>query len=339
MLVCMVDPSSSTRIPKVDGLRVISRRLLRPFRNRAVVAIWFVLVSISFLIPAGSRAPLFVDENLYAWSGYYFASKLVHVDFQMTGVSDRLDPGWDPQNWWSLSAPLGFRLGYGAVMMLLRLEPPAEPYDLSQPSMPQPAAQIPPATLYTLRVLAAIASSLGLAVLAYRFGIVGAIGALLVLVVGGLDLTQIMAEPFLVLSLGLSVLTFGSLLFPIAVAMAVSCKLTALVLVPLMLWPKTLGVRPGVHLVALPIAALGWTLMNPPSWFAGGPLYLFPMVLQRQVEQVEHTAVFAQSGLYLPARYLVPFIYVAAWMLCVTLQWRRRKAFAIGQPVWSSTGK
>ncbi len=325
----MVAPSSTKRLPQVASLRVMYRRFTRPFRNRVLLAIWFVIVSTAVFLPAAMHDPLFVDENFYAWSGYYFATRLAHFDFSAPSVPDRLDPGWDPQNWWSVCAPLGFRLGYGGAMMLLHLAPPAEPYDLSLANVPQPGAQIPLATLQTLRGLAAIASSFGLAVLAYRFGIGGAIGAAIVLIVGGLDLTRIMAEPLLVLSLGLSVLTFGSPLFAIAVALAVSSKLTALLLVPLMLWPKAVGMRPGVHFVALPMAAIAWTILNPQSWFAGGPLYLYHMLLQRQMEQVEYSTAFMHGGLYLPPRYLIPFIYLAVWLLCAIVH--RHQAMTIGR--------
>ncbi len=283
----------------------------------AITSIFFCV----YLFPTVWSEPSFVDENFYSWSGHYYFSRLIRLDFQAVGSDHKTDPGWDPNNAWSYEAPVGFRLVYGALMQVLSLAPPAEPFDWDNRLQPETLGFVPRETLVPLRLAALMASAVGLGALAYRFGRPGSYAAVLVFVaaVQPHDLTRVMAEPPLLLALGACVLSFGTPLFAVAAALAASCKLTALALWPLMTWPKAVGVK-GWRLLVMPFITAGlWTLLNPPSWFAGGPFYLLTMMRERQIGYVEGSVTFASSKLYWPSWYGVPWAYLLAIVIASAL--------------------
>jgi hypothetical protein len=274
--------------------------------QRLLPATVVFVVAICALLPTMLDYPQFMDENFYVWSGAYYGGKIVHLDFNPQSGATPDDPAWDPENWWSVCAPMPFRLVYAGAMGITGSIPPTKPYKYTDPVPTiegQPDALIPDKTLQVVRLTAVLCSALGIAALEFRFGWFGVLGLLLIFMPDGArNLSRAMAEPVLVLTLGFSVITYGSRWFPVAAAFAGGSKLTAFLMWPLLLQPKANG-RFGWF--GLPLAFLFWTIGNPSSWFAGGPLYLLSMLARRQVEYSAASTV----RFHLPTWYLIPVEY------------------------------
>jgi hypothetical protein len=290
-------------------------------RRHWLPALVVFLVVWVVLLPSVLDEPQFLDENFYVWSGSYYLGRLAQMSVSPTpGTDTYRDPGFDPDNWWSRCAPFPFRLFYGLTTLAAGAEPPAEP--AVYPVDPkQTGAIIPPRTLLAARLGASLCAALGLAALALRFGWSGVAAATLMLAMplSCRDLSRAMAEGPLVGALGLCVLAFGSRWLPIAAALAVGAKLSALPLWVLPLWPRALGVSRWRAVWPAMLAPALWTAIHPASWFAGGPLYLVPMLALRAAEQAKHSATLAGGGLYLPSWYLVPVKYAVVVALAYLL--------------------
>ncbi len=291
-------------------------------RLRTLPAVLALGLALFVLLPSAIAEPQFIDENFYVWSGRYYLDRLIRLDFSIPAEESISDPGWAPADdsrWWTLSAPLGFRLLYGTTTSLFGTAAPARPYlyqGLGSTIESQPEAMIPPDTLLVARLTATICSALGLSALALRFGWAGLLGIALVFLApyAGRDLSRTMAEGPLIGSLGLAVLTFGTAWFPLALALGASSKLTALAIWPLLLWPQTSG---RLRWFGLPVAVILWTILNPASWFAGGPLQLLALLQYRAFEYSYHTVAF--GGFYLPTWYVLPVWYAGALLLATFL--------------------
>ncbi|MFH0900597.1 MAG: hypothetical protein V2A73_08210 [Pseudomonadota bacterium] len=275
-------------------------------RKRVLPAAIVFVVTVCALLPSALSLPQFMDENFYVWSGAYFGGKIARLDFSPRNGAIPDDPGWNPGDWWSMSAPMPFRLVYAGTMAITGSLPPAKPYEYKGPAATiegQPDALIPDRTLFVVRLTALLCSALGIAALAFRFGWSGLLGLFMLLMPDGTrNLTLAMAEPVLVLALGLCVLAYGSRWFPLAAAFAGGSKLIGFLMWPLLLRRRANG---QFGWLGLPLAILFWTIGNPASWFAGGPLYILPMLARRQVE---HAGV-SEASFYVASWYWVPVQY------------------------------
>src|SRR5579884_3348482 len=103
-----------------------------------------------------------------------------------------------------------------------------------------------------------------------------------------------------------------------ALGLAASFKLTALGLWPLLFVPGAAG-RGRRPVVRGAISALAvWTLLDPPSWFAGGPAFLGVMLRVRMLNELAQNESF---GLYAPARYQWPARLLVLVGLALLARW------------------
>jgi hypothetical protein len=260
------------------------------------------------------------DENHYAWTAAYFGGKIARLDFRPEGSDAILDPGWAPISLWALTQPMGSRLVYAVALGVTGSPPPALPLALADPSAHASEIAVPESTLLVLRLAAVLCAGMGFALFALRWGWRGA-APLLILAIPDArdDLARAWAEGPLVLGLGLCALAYGTRWFAAACGLAATFKLTALGLWPLVFWRGSLGHSRFAHVLGLAVAAAVWCALTPPSWYAGGPLYLVAMLLDRQLENRYQAATMdSATGVFFPSRYLVPFeigvVLAAVWL-------------------------
>lgn len=292
----------------------------------ALPALVTILLTLGALLPNVWALPEHGDENQYAWSAAYFGGRVARLDFSPTWTHTALDPAWHPQSYWALTQPMGTRYVYALALGLTGAQVSPQPYwwpTFGQTVPPDLAAlqmmRLPPATLHRLRLVSVLCASAGFALLALRWGWRGALAAALVLAVPSVraDLARAWAEGPLLLGFGICALTYGRRTFPLACALAALMKLTAIGVWPLLLWPRAVGrLRPSV---ALGLAAGLWSLLSPPSWYDGGPLYLGVMLRYRMLDNAAQAAAGYEGtgGLYFPTRYALPLLLGAA-LVCTT---------------------
>ncbi len=296
--------------------------------SRLLPALTAFLISLAVLLP-GALGPWrpFVDEAFTLWSAWYHGNRLAHLDFS-PGSDAFTDHGWSPESWWNVTAPFGYRLLYLPAVALTG-HPPAAPCNHWHPC---PDPSVPPDTVKFARLTAVLLSSIGLALTALRLGWLGLIPAVLMLCAfptNQTDLALAWAEPPLLAALGLCVVAFGTPYLAVAVALAATCKLTALPLLALCLWPRAVGLPRYSHLTALPLCLALWTLLNPTAWFAAGPLYLVQLLTYRSAEQVVLGQAFQMhniGGVFVASRHFVPLQLalgvVLALLLPRSIPWR-----------------
>jgi hypothetical protein len=181
----------------------------------------------------------------------------------------------------------------------------------------------------------------GMGLLAWRCGWIGVAAAALVLLIPAVraDLVRAWAEGPLLLGIGLVASALGRRGFGAACAVAATFKLTALIFWPLLLWPRWGGRRRGQFAACLAL----WTLLTPPAWFGGGPLYLVPMLVKRDMAYAAQSALAGSPGYeglggwFLPTRYLWPFELLGAFALSAGFVWlwqrRAMPRFGLRWPV------
>jgi hypothetical protein len=187
-----------------------------------------------------------------------------------------------------------------------------------------------------MRLAAVLCTAMGLACVAWRLRWAGALAAALFLALpaAALHYAAGWAEGPLLLGIGFVVLTYGTRWLPLALGLVASFKLTGLGLWPLVLVPGALGQRGWRPVMLGALATLAvWTLLDPVSWFAGGPLYLLPMLGDRVQEYLWQSGMaHAQGGAFRPIRYVLPFWF---GFLLLTMQ---RAAVIVGHIATTAKG-
>lgn len=289
--------------------------------RRGLPALTAGLLMLGALWPQVWLQPMNGDESHYAWTAAYYGGLVSRGYWQPDGTDSWLDPGWSPTSYWALTQPMGTRAIYALALGLTQYPAPEHPWDWTRRHEPQPEAQFYPITLAMLRLTAAACAALGAAFIGWRLGWPWLSGLLpwLWLEHARIDLAKVWAEGPLILGFGLCIVTFGTRWFGIACGLAATIKLTALGVWPLLLWPRANGARGGV-LIGMASAATIWTILTPPSWWAGGPAYLIPMLLNRQAEQAVNNP-YAVIGFHWPTRYWIPIELACAVGIALALPW------------------
>jgi hypothetical protein len=216
----------------------------------------------------------------------------------------------------------------GLGLAATRVPLPGTPYSWTDPALQGPETSLASETLIAGRLVTVLCAGLGLALITLRLGWVGVAAGLLFLAIPHVreDLARAWAEGPLVFGIGLVVVSWGTRWLSLACALAASFKLTALALWPAMLRRGAFG--RGARSRWLLVAPIGWSALSPPSWFAGGPLYLLSMARYRSSENAAQFAQFGGvAGIFMPSRYLVPFELAACIALAylpALLRQRRR---------------
>jgi hypothetical protein len=234
---------------------------------------------------------------------------------------------------------MGTRFVYALALGVSGLPAPARtPNGVSDYlAAPDPATLLGHESLLLLRSGAIVCAALGLGLVSVRFRWRGVTATLLLLGIPHVrpDLVRAWAEGPLFLAFGLCTLAYGTRWFGRACGLAATMKLTALGLWPLLLWPGAHGrgrrwPRPRGVASALVV----WTVLTPPAWFAGGPLYLLVMVFHRGNEYQGQSALVGAPGYpgvggwFFPTRYLLPLELAATLALTsgAVWLWQRRSA-------------
>jgi hypothetical protein len=272
-------------------------------------------ISLSVLLPIAVRQrPHHSDEAEYMWAAKYYGHRLGTFDFSRGG-GDFPNPGWRPNTYWTSGSNFATFYVYAIALGVTGKPGPPPPQSFDH-------AQVPSRSLTIARLAAALCAALGLALLSLRFGWTGALGAGLFLLAPNVpgDLTRAWAEGPLLLGFGLCAIAFGTRWFGVACGAATAFKLTALGLWPLMLWRRSNGTLS--RLKAVGLAAITWTLLTPPSWWALGPVYLIQAIRFRASQfegQSASNLPDVHDGVFLPSRYLLQMELLLAFSLAFAL--------------------
>ena len=288
----------------------VSPSRLAPFaRSRWLPALAALLLSLVVLTPAARSAGPHVDESQYLWSSHYYVGLLARGDLFSHGTDPFLAPGWNPDSYWALTQPMGTRFVYGAVLALTHAPVPASPVVDRGPDLPPADAPIPIDTILLGRAVAVAISSLAFGLVAYRWRWRGAAAALFLAIPHvRFDLSHAWAEPPLILGFALAAVTWRTRYFPFVCGLAATFKLTALLLWPLVFLKHPIGRSRFARSLGLLVPTFVWTVITPPSWQFGGPLYLGAMLVNRTREQAYMSAAYGgPAGLFFPSRYALPF--------------------------------
>jgi hypothetical protein len=295
-------------------------------RSRWLPALLTFILPLVLLLPQLGHIAPFFDEDQYGWSAAYFGGRLAHLDFS-PGDGSYGDPGWSPTSYWALTQPMGTRFVYAIALASSGNSGPAQALDETGRGFDPDVSTLPadatltPAARQAMRTAAVLCTAMGLACVAWRLRWAGMLASALFLAlpVAARNCTLGYAEAPLLLGIGLVVLTYGTRWLPLALGLVASFKLTGLGLWPLVLIPGALGARGWRPVVLGMLATLAvWTLLEPVSWFAGGPLYLLPMLGDRVHEYLwQSRMAHAQGGTFLPVRYVLPFWF---GLLLLTVQ-------------------
>ena len=87
--------------------------------GRLLPAVAAFVLALAVMAPTAMAWRQFVDENLYLWRGSYFARKRISLDFSIVGSDPDREPGWDPSNHWTLSAPVALQVFCAASTALV----------------------------------------------------------------------------------------------------------------------------------------------------------------------------------------------------------------------------
>ncbi len=304
----------------------------------AVLAACAFLFSFLVLLPGTTQVARHGDESQYVWSAGYFTGKLLSWDWSRSGTDPVGDPGWAPQSYWALTQPMGTRFVYGLAMAVTGQAPPAHPVTTGGNGQTR-EADIAPGALAATRTAAVLCAALAFAVLAGRLGWSGFAAVAILLVPDAReDLSRAWAEGPLLLGLALAIAACGTRWFAPACGLAATFKLTALGLWPLVFLAHPLGRSRFARLLGLAPAALTWSLLTPPSWHFGGPLYLGAMLANRATEQAYLSEVYGGPlGAFFPNRYALPLevfgIIGLAWMTGrLALALRHRRVLVLAAP-------
>ena len=281
--------------------------------RRVIPVVVSFCLALAVLVPAIAVVPVHNDERQYVWTAHYFTSKLLHLDLRTKGTNSYTDPGWAPVDFWPLTQPMGTRFVYGLTMAIFHVPAPALPYSYGDRALQGADTQIPAETLPIVRLASVLCAAVGCALFTIRLGWRGVALTVITLLAPGVrdNVSRALAEGPLLLGFGLCALTYGTRWFAPMCGVAATFKLTALGLWPLTLVRRANGGHHGP--LGLPIAALAWTALTPPSWFLLGPFYLLPMLADRIKEYSSLSEQYpGPFGLFFPDRYYLPFVVLLA---------------------------
>jgi hypothetical protein len=272
-------------------------------------AVCAFVLTVGALLPAARSEVQHPDEAQYVWSGAYYGRMVAKLDFRTAGGDELLNPGWSPQSWWALTQPFGSRAVYAIALWISGTQPPARPYLYDDPAHEDAQAVLSATALWATRLAAIACAALGLALIAWRLGWRGLAAGLVLLALPNTrgDLARAWAEGPLLFGFGLTIAAYGSRWLAPIVGLAAAFKLTGLALWPIAAVCAPIGRSRARHVLAVMSAAAVWTLLTPPAWFAGGPLYLLRMLVDRRHEYAMASASNPGIlGLFLPSRYVWP---------------------------------
>jgi|WetSurMetagenome_2_1015567.scaffolds.fasta_scaffold164913_1 hypothetical protein len=306
-------------------------------KRRYIPSALIFLISLIALIPIALTQPQHGDEAMYIWKAAYYTNRISHLEFASQGSDDYTDPGFSPLSFWAMEQPFGSHIIYAIAMKLSNTSAPSVPYKYLDPAFQKPENLIPASTLPVVRIVAVLCVSIGLGLIVYRFGW-SALGACLLFIAiphVRFDLSRAYAEGPLLLGFGLCAVLAGTRFYGSALGLTASFKLTGILLWPIAGYASRKLSRPKQIRGAL-ACLLTWSITNPLSWFAGGPLYLFVLLFFRiaslfwQSKNL-HTDIIA--GWFFPSRYWWPFelaflllIFVRILPICLQLIRSRRNS-------------
>jgi hypothetical protein len=288
--------------------------------SRVIAACAAFVTALAVLLPTASAIAPHVDESQYLWSASYYTRRVMRGDLLSRGEDPYLDPGWSADSYWALTQPMGTRLIYGLAICLTGLPVPDAPFQIADGGGSPVESPIPPETLRLSRLVAVLLSSAAFALLTLRWRWSGA-AWLLCLAVPHVraDLARAWAEPPLLFGFALAAAAWRTRWFPYVCGVAATFKLTALILWAFVFFRHPIGNGRFSRLTGLLVPAGVWTLLTPPSWQFGGPLYVCAMIVNRAREELYHSSAFGGPlGLFLPSRYLLP-LECAALVVLATL--------------------
>ena len=302
------------------------------FQTRA--APFFVAVSL-FLV-AGTygafTSSVHRDEDQYVWAGGYLIHQIATADTSSDSNGRYDDPHWDPFTPWTLGMGTGTRLVYGLGLLLTpSTYAPGYPWAINAPNIEETLAT--PHTIRMLRLLAVLCGAIGIGLIALRVGWSAVLAAILILSLphGITTFSRAWAEGPLLLAFGLCAVAFGTVWFAPALGVALTFKLTALGL-----WPLVFLKRARVLPLWKALLAMVGTfiLLTPPSLFLGGPLFIVKLVHFRGMAYDDQSS----DGAFLPSRYFWPFELAAVLIVCeiirrVAAARSRRRLVADGDEV------
>ena len=279
----------------------LQKSITAAFKTRAapslVAALIFVVVGSYGAFTSSDHA----DEDAYIWASGYLMHQIVTVDTSGESHGRYADPHWDPFTPWTLGMGTGTRLVYGLGLVLTPgTHAPGTPA-YGHPTHIEETLPTP-GTLRVERLLAVLCGAVGIGLIALRFRWAAVTAAVVMLVLphGITTFSRAWAEGPLLLGFGLCCLAYGTVWFAPALGAALTFKLTALGLWPLVLFRRARVLPLWQALVAM----IGtFMLLTPSSLFFGGPLFIVKLI---------HFRVYAYGGqspdgAFLPSRYFWPF--------------------------------
>lgn len=266
----------------------------------------FVL-TVAALVPSALSLPQHGDEKMYIWKAAYYGSRIAQFDFSQ-GTDTFLDPGMSPWSFWALEQPMGSHLIYSAALGVSGAATPTLPYSWTDTNLQGPDTAIPDATLPLVRFVAIACAAVGSALISLRFGWRGLVATGLMIAIPHArdDLARAWAEGPLLLGFGMCAVAHGSRWFALVTGVAATLKLTVVALWPLV-FLQGVGKSRFARVLAVIVAAGAWSVLTPPSWLMGGPLYLAMQLLYRvSVYSGQSADIGGPAGFFLPTRYLWP---------------------------------
>lgn len=290
---------------------MVSNRYETPSPSRLVPAILIFIISLAVLIPPAHKLPQHGDEAMYLWKAQYYTNRILAWDFSWGDPDSYVDPGFTPLSFWAMEQPFGSHLVYSLVMKLGKKPGPSAPYRHLDPECEKPEYQVPAATLSAVRMTAALCASMGLALVVIHWGWKAFFACLVFLCISSVrsDLSRAWAEGPLLLGLGLCAALERTKYWGVALGMAASFKLTAILLWPLAVYLTRKRTR-RCRVSGVLQCCLAWTATNPISWFAGGPLYIVVLLMFRMASlfwQSNKLQTDIVGGIFWPSRYIWPF--------------------------------
>ena len=297
----------------------VRRSLRRCLNPPAIAAALFLMIgSYGVFVTPDHR-----DEDVYVWASAYLMHQLATHDTSFTPDDEYSDPHWYWNSHWVLGMGTSTRLVYGAGLVLTPgTEAPQLPYSWEIARFQGPNTIVAPRTRTVMRFVAVLCGALGIALIARRFRWAAVIGAAVILFVpGGIaTFSRAWAEGPLLLGFGLCAAAYGTRWFAPALGLALTFKLNALLLWPLVFLRRARVIPLWQALVAM----VGvFMLLTPPSLVQGGPIYIKRLIEYR----LHFWSLQSSEKAFLPSRYFWPFelaaVLAGAWLVSRLLAHRR----------------
>lgn len=306
--------------------------------KRYIPAILILLISAVTLLPAAFTLPQHGDEAMYVWKAAYYGNRLLHLQFDFDRADDYSDPGFSPFSFWAMEQPFGSHLIFAAAMKISGTSGPSIPFKYLDPKFDETKNLIPASTLPVVRLAAVLCASVGLALIVSRWGWPALFACVLFLAIPHVrpDLSRAWAEGPLLLGFGLCAVLIDTKYLGVALGLTASFKLTGI-----LLWPVAGYVArklPRRQILRRTLSCLlTWSVVNPLSWFAGGPFYILVLLSFRAGSffwQTRNLPIELKTGSFFPTRYFWPaelalLLLVFVWALpaCLhSLRSRRRRS-------------